>query len=187
MQGMQLFAFRSRLGHFSGRWYRRSGTSGGRQLLPTVVCAVSLALTALLTAVPAAPAEAASTPGSPAGAIPGALDHGVQWYYLWGQCTWWAALQRPDVGRYMSGNAWWWPNAAEAHGLPTGPDPRVGAVATFQPGIQGASPVVGHVGIVKAVAADGVDFLLSEANFGGGPGVVSDRWASAGPGVRFIY
>src|SRR5690242_18647929 len=168
MQGMQLFAFRSWLGDFSGRWYRRSGRSARRQPLPTAIYAVSLALTALLLSVSPAPAEAASRPGSRGGAILGALDHGVQWYYLWGQCTWWAALQRPDVGRYMSGNAWWWPDAAEARGLPTGPDPRVGAVATFQQAIQRASPVVGLVGIVKAVAANGVDFLLSEANIGHG-------------------
>ncbi len=159
-----------------GVWGRR------KQLLTLVLVGCSI-VTSLLAPFTAAPAQA----DSPTGAAFGALDHGVQWYYPWGQCTWWAATQRPDIGRHMSGNAWWWPNAAEAQGLATGSDPRVGAVATFQPGIQGASWVAGHVGIVKAVATDGVHFLLTEANFGGGPGVIGERWASAGPGVRFIY
>ncbi len=159
-----------------GVWGRR------KQLLTLVLVGCSI-VTSLLAPFTAAPAQA----DSPRGAALGALDHGVQWYYPWGQCTWWAATQRPDIGRHMSGNAWWWPNAAEAQGLATGSDPRVGAVATFQPGIQGASWVAGHVGIVKAVATDGVHFLLTEANFGGGPGVIGERWASVGPGVRFIY
>ncbi len=161
--------------HIGALWCRP------KQLL-TLALVLSSMATSLLAPFTAAPAQADSP-----GAVFGALDHGVQWYYPWGQCTWWAATQRPDIGRHMSGNAWWWPNAAEAQGLATGSDPRVGAVATFQPGIQGASWVAGHVGIVKAVATDGIHFLLTEANFGGGPGVIGERWASAGPGVRFIY
>ena len=105
--------------------------------------------------------------------------------FPYGQCTWWAAQSRPDIGAAVIGNAASWLYAARAAGLPTGTVPRVGAVVVYQPGSQGAS-WVGHVAYVTSVSADGVHFSISEMNYAGWA-VVSHRASYAGPGVGFIY
>jgi len=105
--------------------------------------------------------------------------------FPWGQCTWWAASQRPDIGGRVTGNAASWLYSARAAGLPTGSVPRVGAVVVYQPGVQGAD-WPGHVAYVTSVAGDGVHFSVSQMNF---PiwGGVTYRGSWTGPGVGFIY
>lgn len=105
--------------------------------------------------------------------------------FPWGECTAYAAYRRPDANTWAAGNAWNWPNAAEAAGRPTGPLPQVGAIVSYQPYIHGAA-WTGHVGIVESVDPDGVHFVLSEMH---APvlGAVDVRRDYADRGVRFIY
>jgi surface antigen len=103
--------------------------------------------------------------------------------FPWGQCTWWAANERPDIGSAVVGNAASWLYSARAAGLATGTVPRVGAVVVYQPGAQGAA-WTGHVAYVTSVS--GSSFTISEMNF---PiwGGVTHRTSWTGPGVAFIY
>jgi surface antigen len=105
--------------------------------------------------------------------------------FPWGQCTWWAANERPDIGSAVIGNAASWLYSARAAGLATGTVPRVGAVVVYQPGAQGAA-WTGHVAYVTSVSPDRVHFTISEMNF---PiwGGVTNRTSSTGWGVGFIY
>lgn len=105
--------------------------------------------------------------------------------FYWGQCTWWAANVRPDIGSVVSGNARNWTQAAQRAGLKTGTLPAKGAIAVYQPGVQGAW-YTGHVARVLAVAPDGVHFTVDEMNFPFA-GVVTSRVSHSGPGVTFIY
>ncbi|MGH2518371.1 MAG: LysM peptidoglycan-binding domain-containing protein [Chloroflexota bacterium] len=105
--------------------------------------------------------------------------------FPWGQCTYWAAQARPDIGSRVIGNAASWLYSARASGLPTGTVPRVGSVVVYQPGVQGAA-WVGHVAYVTSVAPSGRSFTVSEMNF---PywGHVTYRTSYTGWGVNFIY
>jgi surface antigen len=105
-------------------------------------------------------------------------------YFPWGQCTWWAAHMRPDVGNSISGNAWYWAEAAADAGYRVDGYPTVGSVAVFQPWVQGAWGL-GHVAYVTAVGSNGW-FQVSEMDF---PyyGEVTYRWAHTGWGVSFIH
>ncbi|MBV8085710.1 MAG: LysM peptidoglycan-binding domain-containing protein [Chloroflexi bacterium] len=111
-----------------------------------------------------------------------APSHSINWF-PYGQCTWWAANQRPDIGTRVVGNAAAWAYSARAAGLATGVVPRVGAVVVYQPGAQGAG-WVGHVAYVTSVS--GNSFTISEMNFNGW-GRVDTRTSWTGPGVSFIY
>jgi LysM repeat protein len=108
--------------------------------------------------------------------------HSLNWF-PYGQCTWWAANQRPDIGSRVVGNAAAWAYSARAAGLATGTVPRVGAIVVYQPGAQGAG-WVGHVAYVTSVS--GSSFTISEMNFNAW-GRVDTRNSWAGPGVSFIY
>ncbi len=105
--------------------------------------------------------------------------------FPYGQCTWWAAQSRPDIGANVIGNASSWLYSARASGLATGSAPRVGAIVVYQPGAQGAG-WTGHVAYVTSVSGDGAHFTISEMNF---PywGSVTRRSSWSGPGVGFIY
>ena len=105
--------------------------------------------------------------------------------FYWGQCTWWAANERPDIGAAVSGNAANWTWAAQQAGLKTGTLPAPGAIVVYQPGVQGAW-YSGHVAHVLSVSPDGVDFTVDEMNFPVA-GRVTSRMSHIGPGVTFIY
>jgi len=102
-----------------------------------------------------------------------------------GQCTWWAANVRPDIGAAVSGNAANWTWAAQNAGLKTGTLPAKGAIVVYQPGVQGAW-YAGHVARVLSVSPDGVNFTVDEMNFPWA-GVVTSRTSHTGQGVTFIY
>jgi len=102
-----------------------------------------------------------------------------------GQCTWFAAEVRPDIGSMVRGNANQWLVAAQRAGLETGDAPRPGAIVVYQAGVQGAS-WAGHVAHVLAVDQDAQHFLVDEMNFPRA-GVVTQRMSHTGPGVTFIY
>jgi surface antigen len=105
--------------------------------------------------------------------------------FPYGQCTWFAAQNRPDIGSRVLGNAASWLYSARAAGLPTGTQPAVGAVVVYQPGAQGAG-WIGHVAVVTSVSPNGVNFTIREMNYVGWA-VVSTRNSWVGPGVSFIY
>ena len=105
--------------------------------------------------------------------------------FTYGQCTWWAAHVRPDIGAHVWGNAAMWAFAARQAGLPTGTTPRLGAIVVYQPGVQGAWGT-GHVAHVIGVSPNGVHFTVDEMNYPW-PGVVTRRVSHTGWGVSFIY
>ena len=104
--------------------------------------------------------------------------------FPYGQCTYWAAQMRPDIGRSISGNAWYWSTAAADAGFNVNGVPGVGAIAVFQPGVEGAYGA-GHVAYVTSVGGNGW-FQVSEMDY---PyfGRVTYRWAHTGWGVTFIH
>lgn len=113
--------------------------------------------------------------------------------YPWGQCTWWAATRRADIGKPIPGwgNAATWAGSAASAGYTVDGSPSAGSVIVFQPGVLGASAGYGHVAMVEEVRGDG-SILISESNVLG-LGVVSTReisasqLAAAGSGVRYIH
>ena len=91
--------------------------------------------------------------------------------FPFGQCTWWAAYNRPVT---WNGNARDWLVNAAAQGVPTSNAPTVGAVAVFRPG--GEYSVYGHVAVV--VAVDSTSYTVSEMNAYAGWGRVDTRTIS---------
>ena len=114
--------------------------------------------------------------------------------YAHGQCTWWAAIRRAQIGKpvdgYM-GNGGDWGDRGRALGYDVGSSPRPGDAISFGRGVLGADSTYGHVGIVEEVHEDG-SILISEAN-AHGVGIVSTRsitaaqLAAAGDGITFIH
>ncbi|MBS5011779.1 CHAP domain-containing protein [Bifidobacterium longum] len=88
--------------------------------------------------------------------------------YATGQCTWWAAARRLQIGKpvdgYM-GDGWMWASSARKLGYPTGGDIQLGDVASFTKGYLGASTDYGHVAIVEEIKDNG-SIVISES--GGG-------------------
>lgn len=82
--------------------------------------------------------------------------------YDYGWCTWHAANRRAEIGRPIPsnlGNAITWLGVARSAGLPTGSEPRDGAVL-YHLDIGG----LGHVAFVEKVNPDG-SFLVSDMNY----------------------
>jgi surface antigen len=104
--------------------------------------------------------------------------------FPWGECTYWAAQMRPDIGNSVSGNAAYWATSAANAGFLVNGQPVVGSVAVFQPGVEGAWGA-GHVAYVVATSNNGW-FQVSEMDY---PyfGRVTYRWAHTGWGVSFIH
>lgn len=125
---------------------------------------VATVVTFILSILAATPVEASSFP--------------------YGQCTYWAAEMRPDIGSLTWGNASDWAREAAVEGLPVGTQPRPGAIAVFRPWTYDADGY-GHVAYVVRVAWGGW-FQVSEMNF---PwlGGVDYRWVRDDGGIRFIY
>jgi surface antigen len=121
-------------------------------------------------------------PWAPEAKHPGSGGSAV--LYPKGQCTWWVARQRPDLPYFAGtgGDAKNWLASAQLHKLPTGLEPRVGAVAVFQPGQYGAG-IYGHVAYVTSV--DGSRMTVREANYGKRP--AGSSRTTGWTGVRFIY
>lgn len=122
-----------------------------------------------LTSAPQ-PGQAQTTqsaqPNQPRGSSSGNL-------YVAGNCTWYAKDRRPDLPNNL-GNADTWIARARAQGIPTGSQPRVGAV-----GQQGM-----HVVYVEAIHSDGT-VTVSEMNWHG-LHVISERRVAAS-NFQYIY
>jgi surface antigen len=93
--------------------------------------------------------------------------------YYRGYCTWYAKSKRPDIPNSL-GNANTWYIRAKALGLPTGTEPKAGAI-----GQQGM-----HVVYIEKVNKDGT-VTISEMNYKG-YGIVSFRTVPASY-FRYIY
>ncbi len=76
-----------------------------------------------------------------------------------GNCTWWAAYKRPDVGGCIEGNAGDWADNAHLCGYELSSDPEIGAIAVFTS--------IGHVAYVEAVSEDNNSFEVSHMNWAG--------------------
>ena len=93
------------------------------------------------------------------------------WRFYSRYCTSFAAWRANQMGPKFSNfshgqhysNAENWDNAARAAGIPVNRRPRRGAIAQWDPGVNGAS-YAGHVGFVRRVFRDG-DVLIEEYNW----------------------
>lgn len=105
--------------------------------------------------------------------------------YDYGWCTWHAANRRAQSGHQIPsnlGNAISWLGGARAAGLPTGTEPRSGAVL-YHLDIGG----LGHVAYVESVNSDG-SFLVSDMNYPSWGRVTYRTVPSSETGnYRFIY
>jgi len=91
----------------------------------------------------------------------------------WGQCTWYVALRRAEIGEPVtwSGDAWQWLEHAAAQGVAEAVTPAPGEIAVYQRGGTYDSRY-GHVAFV--IAADATAYTIAEANFYGF-GVIDTR------------
>lgn len=103
--------------------------------------------------------------------------------YPYGQCTYYAKSQRPDIGNYW-GDARFWDTSARAAGFPVDGKPRVGDVVVFERNVQGISPH-GHVGIVTLVQGNRFKTISMWGNEA--TGKLHVAWHTTGAGVSFIH
>jgi surface antigen len=113
-------------------------------------------------------------------------DEGVPGY-----CTWWAIDQFHEyTGLYPDfsdpandGDAGYWATDAAYNGWTVTSTPRVGSIAVFPPGVNGAEPD-GHVAWVTAVSAPQI--TITEMNGPAGWDVVDTRILTPAPSVTYI-
>ena len=91
----------------------------------------------------------------------------------WGECTWYVAAQRSEMGAPVtwSGDAWEWIANAQAQGVQLTTMPRRGEIVVYARG-HGYDASAGHVAIVTAITD--TSYTVSEANVKG-LGVVDSR------------
>ena len=91
-----------------------------------------------------------------------------------GQCTWYAAIKRPDIftftddnktrqNRPFKGDAGEWLGNAAAAGLATGKTPKAGAIIVYARG--GDMSAYGHVGIVVSVDRTNRQMVIEDMNY----------------------
>ena len=107
-------------------------------------------------------------------------------FYAWGNCTWWAAIRRSQIGEPVPnswGNAATWAVNAEADGYLVDHTPSFGAIMQ----ISDVDGGLGHVAFVEGVDPDGT-WHISEMNVLG-LDVVDDKAmpASAAMDYNFIH
>lgn len=115
----------------------------------------------------------------PATSYPGDL-------YDWGNCTWWAAIRRSQIGQPVPnswGNAATWAERAAADGYLVDHTPEFGAIMQ----ISNVDGGLGHVAFVEAVDPDGT-WHISEMNVLG-LDIVDNKAlpASAAANYNFIH
>lgn len=85
--------------------------------------------------------------------------------YAWGNCTWWAAMRRSQIGESIPnswGNAATWAVRAQGEGYLVDHNPTYGAIMQ----ISSVDNGLGHVAFVESVSADG-SWSISEMNVKG--------------------
>jgi surface antigen len=86
-------------------------------------------------------------------------------YYDWGNCTWWVAIRRSQIGEPIPnswGNAATWASRAQADGYLVDHTPSYGAIMQT-PFVDNG---LGHVAFVESVNSDG-SWTISEMNVKG--------------------
>ena len=121
--------------------------------------------------------------------------NGPKNFYVYPQCTWYAAQQMPEV-LVFRGNAKDWDNLATKAGFTVIDYPVVGSIVVFEPGVQGIpanSPKnicggkgCGHVGLTEWVDENKYYFKYSSTNSSKNPELVTIHTAHKGEGVHFI-
>lgn len=122
------------------------------------------------------------------GAVPrGGTGSGMPGFPV-GQCTFYAEQEAhlyTGVWPNFTGNAENWAANAQRDGWQVGTSPRIGSVAVFPPGADGAGSV-GHVAFVTNFYPNTGKIVISEMNFKG-LDVVDTRTVTNSPGIRYIY
>lgn len=103
-----------------------------------------------------------------------------------GNCTWWAAYKRPDLGVCIQGNGGEWDNNAHLCGYSVDSTPQIGDIAVLEAGEQYAGSV-GHVAYVEAVNDNQSQFYVSHMNWGDPPAWMSHRWFDTTTDTSFIH
>jgi peptidoglycan DL-endopeptidase CwlO len=132
----------------------------------TLVVAVVLAVV-LIAAAAGAVVEGVAGIAEPAGlTLPPISGQSNESGWPWGQCTWFVALRRAEMGEPVTwgGDAWEWLANAEAQGKPTSSAPLPGEIVVYRRGGP-YDPRYGHVALVVAVSPTG--YTVSEANYSG--------------------
>jgi surface antigen len=110
--------------------------------------------------------------------------------FPYGQCTYWADYRYHELtGHWVDwgGNAYQWAAGANASpGWIVSSTPHFPSIMVFQPSVQYADPVYGHVATVESINADG-SVLTSNMNVLGYGSTVVDLTNYAGAGVSFVY
>ncbi len=150
-----------------------SGEGGSLLRLAAAVAGGLVLLVAVLVGAAAgAVGDAASGAlGGPRPVPPAAATVANGW--PWGQCTWYVALRRAEMGEPVTwgGDAWQWLANAAAQGKPETSIPAPGEIVVY---LRGGSyhSRYGHVALVVASWPGG--YTVAEANYGG-LGVVDTR------------
>ena len=131
-------------------------------------------------AVPLAPGVVASAPEQPASIVLKSTSN----TYAWGNCTWWAAYRRAQIGRAIPstwGNAATWAERAAGDGYPVDHQPSPGAIMQTAYSARG----LGHVAFVESVDPDGT-WHISEMNVRG-LGVVDQQAEPAAGAANYNF
>lgn len=96
----------------------------------------------------------------------------------YGNCTWWAARERPDLKAFMNQNARLWYGDAVTRGFSVGSRPTVGAVAVFDLG----EKKPGHVAPIVEVSGNG-SFSVSEMGWEWFDGMQRASYSPEGSGM----
>lgn len=110
--------------------------------------------------------------------------------YLFGQCTWYVAGRRAEIGAKVPnnlGDAWMWVGNAKSQGIKVNNTPKAGTAVVWQRNQFGSDSYYGHVGFVEEVKSNG-DIIVSEMNVKG-LNVLSYRTipASQANSLSYIY
>ena len=112
-------------------------------------------------------------------------------FFPYGQCTYWANYRYHQLAGYWapwSGNAYQWAYNAPAYpGWVISPTPHVPSIVVFQPGVQYASPMYGHVAVLEGVNPDGSLHTSNMNVVGYAFATRADLTNYVSPGVSFIY
>ena len=150
------------------------GSSSPLRLAIGAVLAVVVLAIVLIAAAVGAVVEGVAGITDPAGTTSASTSSQVAVAgWPWGQCTWYVALRRAEMGEPVTwgGDAWEWLANADAQGKPTTSMPLPGEIVVYRRGGP-YDPLDGHVALVVAITP--TSYTVSEANYYG-LGVIDTR------------
>lgn len=143
------------------------GSSSPLRLAVGAVLAVVVLAMVLIAAAVGAVVEGVAGITDPAGTTSASTSSQVAVAgWPWGQCTWYVALRRAQMGEPVTwgGNAWEWLANADAQAKPTTSMPLPGEIVVYRRGGP-YDPLDGHVALVVAITP--TSYTVSEANYYG--------------------